>query len=95
MKHFLVDVIYGFRFGNDPNHLDMTILIYESFRGKRLTSEAVFSLETLLVSRSASPLSLCTVVRDHNPRRQELTRFLLKNGDQYRSDHAAFIKRIC
>lgn len=89
-----VGVMYLFPFANLRDHLEMTILIHESFRGKHFTLEAVSSLEKLLTSRSPSSLSLCATVRDHNPLRKELIGFLLKQGYEYNPAHAAFIKRI-
>ncbi len=87
-------VIYVFPFGSVHDHLEMTILIHEPFRGRHLTSQAVSALESYLASRSRSPFSLCAVVRDHNPLRKELTAFLIKHGFQYIPAHGAFIKKI-
>ncbi len=87
-------VMYLFPFASLKDHVEMTILIHEPFRGKHLTVEAVSSLEKLLSSRSQSSLSLCATVRDHNPLRKELTGFLLKQGYEYKPEHQAFIKNI-
>lgn len=87
-------VMYLFPFAGLKDHLEMTILIHEPFRGKHLTVEAVSSLEKLLASRSQSSLSVCATVRDHNPLRKELTGFLSKQGYQYKPEHQAFIKKI-
>ena len=87
-------VIYVFPFGSVPGHLEMTILLYSTFRGQHLTSQAVSSLENFLSSKSSGNLFLCATVRDHNPLRQELTSFLLKHGYEYKPEHEAFIKKI-
>ena len=87
-------VMYLFPFAGLKDHLEMTILIHEPFRGKHLTVEAVSSLEKLLASSSPASLSLCATVRDHNPLRKELIGFLMKQGYQYRPEHQAFIKKI-
>ena len=87
-------VIYVFPFSKVPNHFEMTILIHESFRGQHLTSQAVSSLENFLVSKSPTSLSLCATVRDHNPYRKELTGFLLRQGYEYKPEHAAFVKKL-
>jgi len=92
--HANAGIIYVFPFGYVPGHLEMTILIHESFRGRHLTSEAVSALESFLASRSQTALLLCATVRDHHPLRKELTEFLLKHGYQYAPEHQAFIKKI-
>ncbi len=85
-------VIYVLQFRNLPQHYEMTILIYPSHRGQHITTDAVSQLERVMKLRGQ--VTLCATVREHNPMRQELTRFLLKQGYQYNSEQMAFVKKL-
>jgi len=85
-------VIYVLPFRNLPQHYEMTILIYASHRGQHITAEAVSQLERVM--KSGGKATLCATVREHNPMRQELTRFLLKQGYAYDSEQMAFMKKL-
>ncbi len=89
-----VGVIYLFPLGNFTNHLEMTILVHEPFRGRHFTAEAVGQVESMLAAKYPSPISLCATVQDHNPMRKELTNFLLKHSYHYEPQHSVFIKKI-
>ena len=85
-------VMYVLPFRNLPQHYEMTILIYPSHRGRHITAEAVSQLEQLM--KSQGTVTLCATVREHNPMRQELTSFLIKQGYRYNSEQMAFLKRL-
>jgi hypothetical protein len=87
-------ILYLLPLANIPDHVEMTVLIYEGFRGKHITAEAVGQLESFLSSKRAGPLTLCATVREHNPLRKELTAFLLRHGYHYSSEHMSFVKKL-
>jgi hypothetical protein len=87
-------VVYVFPFGERPHRYQMTMLIYEKFRGRHLTSQAVDALEAFLAERYGEPIELCAEVREHNPLRHELTAFLQKHGYAYSSADRAFVKSV-
>ena len=85
-------VMYVLPFRDLPQHYEMTILIYASHRGQHITAEAVSQLERVM--KSGGKVTLCATVREHNPMRQELTSFLLKQGYAYNSEQMAFMKKV-
>jgi hypothetical protein len=87
-------ILYLLPLAKIRDHVEMTVLVYEAFRGKHITAEVVGQLESFLSSGRASSVSLCATVREHNPLRKELTAFLLRHGYQYSSEHMSFIKKL-
>lgn len=88
-----VGVLYLLPVESRPDHLEMTILIHEGSRGKGFTAQAVHALESWLAARYPA-LSLCATVREHNPLRKELTKFLIDNGYRYEPEVGRFVKKV-
>jgi hypothetical protein len=87
-----IGVMYVLPFKDLDHHFEMTILIYEKFRGKHITADAVSQLETRM--KSIAKVTLCATVREHNPLRQDLTKLLLRLGYTYSPEHMAFMKKL-
>jgi hypothetical protein len=87
-------LLYLLPLGAVPDHIEMTVLIHETFRGKHLTSEVVAQIEHFLSSKHAGTITLCATVREHNPLRKELTAFLLRHGYQYSPEYMSFVKTL-
>ena len=88
-----VGVLYVLPVFSQQHHLEMTILIHAQNRGKGYTAQAVHALEALL-SAKYDKLFLCATVREHNPLRKELTKFLIENDYTYNSGMGMFVKKM-
>lgn len=89
-----IGVVYLLPVVNEPNMVEMTVLIHPEFRGKHYTAPMVESIEQFLKNTSPKVPMLCAAVHDHNPMRKELTEFLLRRGYVYSLEHRVFLKRL-
>ncbi|MFQ5797946.1 MAG: GNAT family N-acetyltransferase [Bacteroidota bacterium] len=88
-----VGVLYLLPVSSQQHHLEMTILIHGQSRGRGYTAQAVHALEAWLAARY-DVLFLCANVREHNPLRKELTKFLIENGYVYNPGMGMFVKKL-
>ncbi|HEY4643505.1 MAG TPA: GNAT family N-acetyltransferase [Bacteroidota bacterium] len=88
-----VGVLYILPVASQEGHLEMTILVHGRSRGKGYTAQAVQALEAWLSQKYRS-ISLCATVREHNPLRKELTKFLIESGYLYEPEKGMFVKKL-